>query len=48
MTLGKLVVLIPGAQLLEEDALQLLYVGRGQLLEMLNLRSVSLLLFSAR
>ena len=37
MTLGKLVILILGAQLLKEDALQLLYVGRGQLLEMLNL-----------
>lgn len=37
MALGKLVILILGAQLLKEDALQLLYVGRGQLLEMLNL-----------
>mgnify|MGYP004662757783 CR=1 FL=1 len=37
MSLGECVVLILGAQLLEEDALQLLYIGSGELLKVLYL-----------
>ena len=48
MSLGECVVLVLGAQLLEEDALQLLYIGSGELLKVCIFRSVSLLLFSAK